>query len=72
MTDYINSCDEVVIYMKIDMLEVKKDRLKEVRAQLKKKYLTGDYLDEQSKQLRIERESLKEEIKDIESRRNKR
>ena len=58
--------------MKIDMLEVKKDRLKEVRAQLKKKYLTGDYLDEQSKQLRIERESLKEEIKDIESRRNKR
>ena len=58
--------------MKIDMLEVKKDRLKEVRAQLKKKYLTGDYLDEQSKQLRIEREYLKEEIKDIESRRNKR
>ena len=58
--------------MKIDMLEVKKDRLKEVRAQLKKKYLTGDYLDEQSKQLRIERESLKEEINDIESRRNKR
>ena len=56
--------------MRIDMLEVKKDRLKEVRAQLKKKHLTGCYLDGESKQLRIERESLKEEIKDMESRRN--
>ncbi len=57
--------------MKIDMLEVKKDRLKEVRVQLKKKYLNKTYLDEESKQLRIERETLKEEIKDIESRRNR-
>lgn len=56
--------------MKIDMLEVKKDRLKEVRAQLKKKYSTGCYLDGESKQLRIERENLKKEIKDMESRRN--
>ena len=56
--------------MKIDMLEVKKDRLKEVRVQLKKKYLTGDYLDEESKQLRIERETLKEEIRQMEEKRN--
>jgi len=56
--------------MKIDMLEVKKDRLKEVRVQLKKKHLAGNYQDEESKQLRIERETLKEEIKDMESRRS--
>ena len=56
--------------MKYDMLEVKKERLQEVRMQLKK-YLTGQYNCAAANMLKAERDKLKVEIKEIEARREK-
>lgn len=53
--------------MKIDMLEVKKDRVKEIDKQIKKCFKFGNW--SYKKQLDIEKEVLLEEIKDIESKR---
>lgn len=52
----------------IDMLEVKKERLQEVRMQLRK-YLKGQYNCATANMLKAERDKLKAEVKEIESRR---
>ena len=52
----------------IDLLEVKKERLQEVRMQLKK-YLKGQYNCASANMLKAERDKLKAEVKEIESRR---
>ena len=54
----------------IDLLEVKKERLQEVRMQLKK-YLKGQYNCVAANMLKAERDKLKVEIKEIEARREK-
>ena len=54
----------------IDMLEVKKERLQEVRMQLKK-YLTKQYNCAAANMLKAERDKLKVEIKEIEACREK-
>lgn len=54
----------------IDMLEVKKERLQEVRIQLKK-YLTKQYNCAAANMLKVERDKLKVEIKEMEARREK-
>lgn len=56
--------------MKYNMLEVKKERLQEVRMQLKK-YLTKQYNCAAANMLKAERDKLKVEIKEIEARREK-
>ena len=56
--------------MKVDMLEIKKERLEEVRKQLKR-YLTGQYNCAAANMLKAERDKLKVEIKEIEARREK-
>lgn len=56
-----------VILLKIDMLEVKKDRLKEVNKQLNKAYRSKYAID--IKDLYDEKKKLLGEIKDIESKR---
>lgn len=53
--------------MKIDMLEVKKDRVKEIDKQIKKCFKCGNW--SYKKQLDIEKKVLLKEIKDIESKR---
>ena len=52
----------------IDMLEVKKERLQEVRMQLRK-YLKGQYNCTAANMLKAERDRLKAEVKEMESRR---
>ena len=52
--------------MLIDALEVKKERLQEVRLQLKK-YLKGQYNCLEANMLKAERDKLKDEIKKIEA-----
>ena len=52
----------------LDMLEVKKERLQEVRMQLKK-YLKGRYNCAAANMLKTERDRLKNEIKEMELRR---
>ena len=52
----------------IDMLEVKKERLQEVRMQLRK-YLKGQYNCTAANMLKAERDKLKAEVKEMESRR---
>ena len=52
----------------IDLLEVKKERLQEVRMQLRK-YLKGQYNCLVTNMLKAERDKLKAEIKEIESHR---
>ena len=54
--------------MLIDALEVKKERLQEVRLQLKK-YLKGQYNCLEANMLKAERDRLKAEVKEMESRR---
>ena len=54
----------------INLLEVKKERLQEVRLQLKK-YLKGQYNCLEANMLKAERDKLKIEIKNIEACRNK-
>ena len=54
----------------INLLEVKKERLQEVRLQLKK-YLKGQYNCLEANMLKAERDKLKAEIKNIEACRNK-
>ena len=54
----------------IDLLEVKKERLQEVRMQLRK-YLKGQYNCAAANMLKAERDKLKVEIKEIEARREK-
>ena len=54
--------------MLIDALEVKKERLQEVRLQLKK-YLKGQYNCATANMLKAERDKLKAEVKEMESRR---
>ena len=54
----------------IDMLEVKKERLQEVRMQLKK-YLKFQYNCAAANMLKAERDKLKVEIKEMEARREK-
>ena len=54
----------------IDVLQVKKERLQEVRFQLKK-YLTKQYNCAAANMLKAERDKLKVEIKNIEACRNK-
>ena len=56
--------------MKVDMLEIKKERLEEVRKQLKR-YLTGQYNCAAANMLKAERDKLKVEIKEMEARREK-
>lgn len=53
--------------MKIDMLEVKKDRLVEIDKQLRIIYKTKKY--RYCDSLKAEKEILKQEIKDIETKR---
>ena len=52
----------------LDMLEVKKERLQEVRMQLKK-YLKFQYNCAAANMLKAERDRLKAEVKEMESRR---
>ena len=52
----------------IDMLEVKKERLQEVRMQLRK-YLKFQYNCAAANMLKAERDKLKAEVKEIETRR---
>ena len=52
----------------IDMLEAKKERLQEVRMQLKK-YLKFQYNCTAANMLKAERDKLKAEVKEMESRR---
>ena len=52
----------------INLLEVKKERLQEVRLQLKK-YLKGQYNCLEANMLKAERDRLKAEVKEMESRR---
>ena len=52
----------------IDLLEVKKERLQEVRMQLRK-YLKGQYNCAAANMLKAERDKLKAEVKEMESRR---
>ena len=52
----------------IDLLEVKKERLQEVRMQLRK-YLKGQYNCTAANMLKAERDRLKAEVKEMESRR---
>ena len=52
----------------LDMLEVKKERLQEVRMQLKK-YLKGQYNCAAANMLKAERDKLKAEVKEMELRR---
>ena len=52
----------------IDLLEVKKERLQEVRIQLKK-YLKGQYNCTAANMLKAERDKLKAEVKEMETRR---
>ena len=54
----------------IDLLEVKKERLQEIRMQLRK-YLKGQYNCAAANMLKAERDKLKAEIKNIEACRNK-
>ena len=54
--------------MLINALEVKKERLQEVRLQLKK-YLKGQYNCLEANMLKAERDRLKAEVKEMESRR---
>ena len=54
----------------INLLEVKKERLQEVRLQLKK-YLKGQYNCLEANMLKAKRDKLKVEIKNIEACRNK-
>ena len=54
--------------MKVNMLEIKKERLDEVRKQLKK-YLKFQYNCAAANMLKAERDKLKVEIKEIEARR---
>ena len=56
--------------MLIDALEVKKERLQEVRLQLKK-YLKGQYNCLEANMLKTERDKLKAEIKKIEASRER-
>ena len=56
--------------MLIDALEVKKERLQEIRMQLKK-YLKFQYNCTEANMLKTERDKLKAEIKNIEACRNK-
>ena len=49
----------------IDLLEVKKERLQEVRIQLRK-YLKGQYNCAAANMLKAERDKLKAEVKEIE------
>ena len=63
MVDLILGSDNV-----IDMLEVKKERLQEVRIQLKK-YLKFQYNCAAANMLKAERDKLKAEIKEMELRR---
>ena len=50
----------------LDMLEIKKERLEEVRKQLKR-YLTGQYNCAAANMLKAERDKLKAEVKEMES-----
>ena len=52
----------------LDMLEVKKERLQEVRMQLRK-YLKGQYNCAAANMLKAERDKLKAEVKEMETRR---
>ena len=52
----------------MDMLEVKKERLQEVRMQLRK-YLKGQYNCAAANMLKAERDKLKAEVKEMEARR---
>ena len=52
----------------LDLLEVKKERLQEVRMQLRK-YLKGQYNCTAANMLKAERDRLKAEVKEMESRR---
>ena len=52
----------------LDMLEVKKERLQEVRMQLRK-YLKGQYNCATANMLKAERDKLKAEVKEMETRR---
>ena len=52
----------------IDLLEVKKERLQEVRMQLRK-YLKGQYNCAAANMLKAERDKLKAEVKEMEARR---
>ena len=52
----------------IDMLEVKKERLQEIRMQLRK-YLKGQYNCAAANMLKVERDKLKAEVKEMELRR---
>ena len=52
----------------IDLLEVKKERLQEVRLQLRK-YLKGQYNCLEANMLKAERDRLKAEVKEMELRR---
>ena len=54
----------------IDLLEVKKERLQEVRMQLRK-YLKGQYNCAAANMLKAERDKLKAEIKKIEASRER-
>ena len=54
----------------INLLEVKKERLQEVRLQLKK-YLKGQYNCLEANMLKTERDKLKAEIKKIEASRER-
>ena len=56
--------------MLIDALEVKKERLQEIRLQLRK-YLKKQYNCTEANMLKTERDKLKAEIKNIEACRNK-
>lgn len=49
------------------MLQVKKDRLEEVRNQLKKYAKDNNYNNPMANMLKAERDSLKKQIKEIES-----
>ena len=51
--------------MKYDMLEVKKERLQEVRLQLRK-HLKGQYNCAAANMLKAERDKLKAEVKEME------
>ena len=52
----------------INLLEVKKERLQEIRLQLRK-YLKGQYNCLEANMLKAERDRLKAEVKEMESRR---
>ena len=60
-----------VILLKIDMLEVKKDRVKEIDKQLRKMFISkgNSKLWQDRALLKIEKLTLLQEIKDIESKR---